>query len=162
MSDRSDLDIARDCAAVMYASDSASQALGITVEIVAPGVARARMRVREDMVNGQAICHGGLLFTLADTAFAFACNSYDRYTVAAAGSIEFLRPARLGDDLLAVAEELHRGRRSGLYNVRVSGPRGQTIAEFRGRSATTGQPILEAGPEGGPDTPPTAGRNPDS
>jgi phenylacetic acid degradation protein PaaD len=150
MNTQSEFDVAKACAAAMYAGDQASQALGIHIEIIRPGVAKARMRVRDDMVNGQAICHGGLIFTLADTAFAFACNSYNRVTVAASASIDFLRPARLGDELLAVAEEIHRGGRSGLYDVRVSGAAGEALAVFRGRSATTREQMLDVEPTPGP------------
>ena len=96
------------------------------------------MRVREDMVNGHAICHGGYIFTLADSAFAFACNSYDVTTVAAHCEISFLRPARLGEMLVAEAEERHRRGRSGIYDVTVRGADGETIALFRGWSRSIG------------------------
>ena len=93
---------AKRCAEAMFANDAASKALGIRVDIPEAGRASAHMTVREDMVNGFDVCHGGLLFTLADTAFVFACNGYDNLTVAAAASIDFLRPARLGDELQVV------------------------------------------------------------
>lgn len=92
------------------------------------------MRVRPDMVNGHHVCHGGLVFALADTAFAYSCNSYNESTVAAAASIDFLAPAHEGDDLSAVASELWRTRRSGLYEITVTNQRGERIALFRGRS----------------------------
>ena len=108
-----DLQRAQLCADKMYANDRASKALGIEIEIPDAGSAIATMHVRETMVNGFDICHGGLVFTLADTAFAFACNAYDELTVAGSGSIEFLRPSVRGDQLRAVATEEHRGRKSG-------------------------------------------------
>ncbi len=134
---------ARACADKMYASDNASQALGIEVEIPEPGTAIATMRVREDMVNGFGICHGGLVFALADTAFAFACNAYDDLTVAGSGTIEFLRPVYCDDTLRAVALEEHRGRRSGLYAVEVLNQYDEFVALFRGRSVSQGEPLLD-------------------
>ena len=138
-----DLEKARACADVMYANDRASRALGIDIEIPEPGSAVATMTVRDDMTNGFDICHGGLLFTLADTAFAFACNAYDDITVAGSGTIEFLRPAFLDDELRAVAVEEHRGQRSGLYAVEVVNQTGEFVALFRGRSVARGQPLLD-------------------
>lgn len=137
-----DLETARACADKMYAADKASQALGIEIEIPEPGSAIATMRVRDDMVNGFDICHGGLVFTLADTAFAFACNAYNDLTVAGAGTIDFLRPVFLGDELRAVALEEHRGRRGGVYAVEVVNQQGEFVALFRGRAISRGQPIL--------------------
>lgn len=139
-----ELKTAKRCARAMWSGDQASKALGMKVEIRKVGSATARMTVREDMVNGFDVCHGGLLFALADTAFAFACNAYDRKTVAASGNIEFLRPARLGDQLRAVAAEEHRGRRTGYYNVRIDNQDGELIALFRGRSVSGKQPLLGA------------------
>ncbi len=138
------LERARACANRMYAGDKASQALGIEIEIPEPGSAIASMRVREDMVNGFNICHGGLVFTLADTAFAFACNAYDDLTVAGSGMIEFLRPVYLDDVLRAVALEEHRGQRSGLYAVEVVNQHDEFVALFRGRSVSRGESVLEA------------------
>lgn len=138
-----ELERARACAERMYAGDKASQALGIKIEIPEPGSAIATMRVREDMVNGFDICHGGLVFTLADTAFAFACNAYDDLTVAGSGTIEFLRPVYLDDQLRAVALEEHRGRRSGLYAAEVLNQHGEFVALFRGRSVSRGEAVLE-------------------
>ena len=132
---------ARRCAEAMYAADLASQHLGIVVSDVAPGRATARMTVTDTMVNGHDICHGGLIFTLADTAFAFACNTYGTTTVAAGADIVFIAPASLGDVLEAAAVERQRGRRTGVYDVTVR--RGsEAIAEFRGRSHDTGRPLL--------------------
>jgi acyl-CoA thioesterase len=96
------------------------------------------MKVREDMVNGHQLCHGGLIFTLADSAFAFACNTYDLVTVAAAGTIEFLLSARLGDELTATAEERSRSKRTGVYDVTVRNQQGECVALFRGRSHQIG------------------------
>lgn len=138
----SELVTAKRCAEKMWAGDAASRALGMTVEIRAVGSATARMDVRDDMVNGFDICHGGLLFTLADTAFAFACNAYDRMTFAASGQIEFLRPAVLGDVLCAVATEEYRGRNNGFYTVRIDNQDGHTVALFRGRSVSRKEPVL--------------------
>ena len=138
-----ELELAKLCAEKMYADDESSKALGIEVVIPDAGAAIATMRVRDDMVNGFGICHGGLIYTLADTAFAFACNAYDDLTVAAAGSIEYLRPAHAGDDLRAVALEEHRGRRTGLYTIEVFNQEQQRVAVFRGRSASRGESILQ-------------------
>jgi acyl-CoA thioesterase len=134
--------IAKRCAEVMYASDAASKALGIRVDVAEAGKAVASMTVREDMVNGFDVCHGGIVFTLADTAFAFACNGYDNRTFAAAASIDFLRPARLGDELRAVAREDYRGSRTGFYTAEVRNQRDEVVAMFRGRSASDGASLL--------------------
>ncbi len=120
-------------AAAMYATDGASQALGIRIQDVSPGRARAVMRVRADMLNGHGICHGGYLFLLADTAFAFACNTYGPSVVASGADVSFLAPVREGDELVAEAVERVRRGRSGLYDVTVR--RGtEPVLEFRGRS----------------------------
>jgi len=137
-----DLELARACADKMYADDHASRALGIEIEIPEPGTAVASMTVRKDMVNGFDICHGGMVFTLADTAFAFACNAYDEVTVAGAASIDFLRPVFLGDELKAVALEEHRGRRGGVYAVEVVNQQGEFVALFRGRAIGRGEKLL--------------------
>jgi acyl-CoA thioesterase len=131
-----ELETARACAKKMFDADEATRALGIEIDIPEPGSARATMTVRADMVNGLDVCHGGLIFTLADTAFAFACNAYDQLTVAASGHIDFLRPAKRGDTLIATAVEEHRGRRSGIYSVEVVNDAGKRVALFRGRSAS--------------------------
>ena len=137
-----DLERARRCAEAMYTKDAASQALGITIDIPAPGEAIARMEVREDMMNGFDVCHGGLIFTLADTAFAFACNAYDRLTYAAAADIEFLRPASRGDALAATAREDYRGKKTSLYSIEVRNQRDEVVAMFRGRSASMQETVL--------------------
>jgi acyl-CoA thioesterase len=123
-------------AARMYADDRASQALGISIDEVGPGRATARMRVTRDMTNGHGIAHGGYIFLLADTAFAYACNSYGPVTVAQAGQITFLSPAREGDELIAAAAERVRRQRSGIYDVSVRRADGPVLAEMRGQSRT--------------------------
>lgn len=138
-----ELERARACADRMYAGDKASRALGIKIEIPEAGAAIATMQVRGDMVNGFDICHGGLVFALADTAFAFACNAYDDMTVAGSATIEYLRPVYLDDKLRAVALEEHRGRRSGLYAVEVLNQHDEFVALFRGRSVSRGGTVLE-------------------
>ena len=137
-----ELELARLCADTMWNGDKASQALGIEVEITAAGAASARMTIREDMVNGLDICHGGLVFALADTAFAFACNAYNVQSFAASCHIDFMRPAILGDVLHAMASEDHRGRRSGYYTVEINNQRDELVALFRGRSGSKGEPML--------------------
>lgn len=134
---------AQRCADQMYQSDQASRELGIDITVTAPGMVSARMTVLRSMLNGFDICHGGYIFTLADTAFAFACNAYNDLTVAAAASIEFLRPAREGDRLRADAEELSRSGRSGIYDVTVRNQDDIRIAVFRGRAHATGKPLLD-------------------
>jgi len=107
------------------------------VESIGPGRATLSMRVRDDMTNGHGIAHGGFIFTLADSAFAFACNTYNVRTVAQACDIVFVLPAGAGDELVATAVERHRSGRSGIYDIRVT--RGEdVVAEFRGRSRTIG------------------------
>lgn len=126
-------EVARRSAEAMWSSDRASRSLGMEILDVAPGRATMRMTVREDMVNGHAIGHGGFTFTLADSAFAFACNSYNRSTVAASCEIRFLAPTRLGDELVAEAVERSRVGRDGVYDITVRS--GATVvAEFVGRS----------------------------
>jgi acyl-CoA thioesterase len=128
--------LAERSAAAMYEADLASRHLGIQIDQIAPGRATARMQVRDTMLNGHAICHGGYVFLLADTAFAFACNTYGPTTVAAACDVVFLGPAHLGDELIAEATERHRYGRSGIYDVTVRRPDTTVIAEFRGHSRT--------------------------
>jgi acyl-CoA thioesterase len=128
---------ARASADAMWADDRASQALGMEVVAVGPGTATLRMTVRDDMVNGHAIGHGGLTFTLADSAFAFACNSYNRVTVAAGAEVRFRRPTRLGDVLVATAEERSRDGRDGTYEVTVTRD-DEVVATFTGRSREMG------------------------
>ena len=118
----------------LFASDRASQALGIRIVEIRPGYSRLTMLVRPDMVNGHRICHGGMVFALADSAFAFSCNSYNESTVAAAASIDFLAPACEGDELTATAAELWRTGRNGIYEITIINQKGARIALFRGRS----------------------------
>jgi acyl-CoA thioesterase len=126
--------IAERSARALFERDRASQALGMRLVEVRPGRARVVMTVRPDMVNGHDVCHGGMVFALADSAFAFACNSYNESTVAAAGAIDFLAAARAGDELTAEASELWRTRRNGIYEISVTNQRGERVALFRGRS----------------------------
>lgn len=126
--------IAERAAEALYRGDAASRQLGMTIESCGPGRATVAMRIRPDMVNGHRICHGGLIFALADSAFAFACNSYGDNTVAAGAAIEFLAPGREGDVLRAIATERWRAGRAGIYEIEVRNQRDETIALFRGRS----------------------------
>jgi len=126
-------DLARACADAMWKEDDASCGLGMKIIEVAPGRATLSMTVQPHMVNGQRIAHGGFIFTLADSAFAFACNSHNEKAVAAQGNITFIRPGKLGDVLVASAREISRGGRSGIYDVQVK-VGDQVIAEFRGHS----------------------------
>jgi acyl-CoA thioesterase len=130
---------------VMYAQDKASRALGMTVEAIGPGHATLRMSVRDDMLNGHATCHGGLIFTLADSAFAFACNACNRVTVALGAQVTFVNPAKLGDVLIAEAKEQSRTRRTGVYDVEVTTEDGRTIALFRGNAYETKGTVTEMG-----------------
>jgi acyl-CoA thioesterase len=135
--------VARACAEAMYADDAASRALGITIDGVGPGRATARMTVTSSMINGHGIAHGGYVFLLADTAFAFACNTYDRRTVAAGCDIVFVDAARDGDELVAEAAERVRVGRSGVYDVTVRRADGSVVAEMRGRSRTIAGTLLD-------------------
>src|SRR6201996_3969522 len=127
----------------MWNEDDASSGLGMKIVEVGPGRATLTMTVRPDMVNGQRIAHGGFIFTLADSAFAFACNSHNEKSVAAQGNITFIKPGKLGDRLTATAREISRGGRSGIYDVRVTSG-DEVIAEFRGHSRTIGGTWLRA------------------
>jgi acyl-CoA thioesterase len=132
-------ELARSSAEAMWADDAASRGMGMEIVSIAPGRAEVTMTIREDMVNGHALCHGGLIATLADSTFALACNTYGEVTVASGFEIDFLEPGRLGDVLVATAVERVRRGRSGIYDVTVR--RGETvIAEFRGRSRTLARP----------------------
>ncbi len=121
-------------AEAMYARDRTAQALGMRIVNVGPGTALLSMKVGPDMVNGHHICHGGMIFTLADTAFAYACNSYNKNTVASACHIDFLAPAREGDLLEAEAQERSASGRTGVYDITVRTAGGQVVALFRGKS----------------------------
>jgi acyl-CoA thioesterase len=127
-------DLAEATATAMFARDRAAQALGMNIVRVQPGSALLTMKVRSDMVNGHHICHGGMLFSLADTAFAYACNSYNRNTVASACHIDFLASAKEGEMLEAEAVERSAAGRTGVYDVTIKVVGGKTIALFRGKS----------------------------
>jgi acyl-CoA thioesterase len=118
----------------MYERDPASQALGMTLDAIRPGYARMRMRVREDMLNGHGTCHGGYIFMLADSAFAFACNSHNFNTVGAGCTIDYLAPGRAGDVLVAEAVEQALAGKTGVYDVVVMDQDGRKVALFRGKS----------------------------
>ncbi len=118
----------------MYERDPASQALGMTLDEIRPGYARMSMRVRGDMLNGHATCHGGYIFMLADSAFAFACNSHNFNTVGAGCTIDYLAPGREGDLLVAEAVEQALQGKTGVYDIKVTTQEGRTIALFRGKS----------------------------
>jgi len=126
--------LAERVAAAMQARDTATQALGIRIVQVSPGKAELAMVVRADMLNGHEICHGGFIFTLADSAFAYACNSYNLNTVASGCAIDFIAPARLGNLLTAKAHERQLAGRTGVYDVEVVDDQGETVALFRGKS----------------------------
>lgn len=124
------------CAEVMWENDSASKWLGMKIERVDEGSATLSLEIGETHTNGHNICHGGIIFSLADSAFAFACNSYNQNTVAQHNTITYVAPAKLGDTLIATAKEISKSGRSGIYDVNVSNNHGETIAEFRGCSRT--------------------------
>jgi len=128
----------------LLARDQTSRRLDMRIIQIAPGCAKIAMLVRVDMLNGQGSCHGGILFSLADSAFAFACNTYNAVTVAAGATIDFLVPARQGDELTAVATELWRSRRSGIYDVELLNQRNERVAQFRGRSHELDAKLLTA------------------
>ena len=125
---------AESAARALFATDHASQGLGMSILAVAPGVATVTMTIRPDMTNGHGICHGGFIFALADSAFAFACNSHNQRHVAQNCQITYLAPGRLGARLTATAAERHRADRSGITDVTVTDQGGTIIAEFRGHS----------------------------
>jgi acyl-CoA thioesterase len=127
----------------MWQDDHASKALGMTVHAIGPGTAQLSMTVRQDMLNGHQICHGGLMTTLADSTFAFACNAYNELTVASGFDVNIIASAKLGDTLTATASEVAKTRRTGVYDIDVRDQDGRRIAAFRGRSMTlTGKLIV--------------------
>jgi len=128
--------LAERTAQIIQREDRASRWLGMQLDEVRPGYARLRMRVTDNMVNGQNVCHGGLIFSLADSSFGFACNSHNQHALAASCSIDFLAPAALGDELTAEANETAHAGRTRIYDVRVTNQEGTLIAVFRGKSAT--------------------------
>lgn len=134
--------LANDCAQAMWQQDTASQSQGMQLKSVSPGTAILEMPVAAHMLNGHKTCHGGFIFTLADSAFAFACNTYNKTTVAAAADISFVSPAYEGDMLTATASETWKKGRSGLYDVTVTNQNNEPVAFFRGKSRT----ISKTGP----------------
>jgi acyl-CoA thioesterase len=135
---------ARTAVARLFEADLASQALGIEIIEVAPGRVQIAMTVRPDMVNGHGMCHGGIVFAFADSAFAFACNSHGDPMVAAGASIEFLAPTPRGERLTATATEVSRRARHGIYDVAVTGASGEVLAHFRGRCSRLRGPAPSA------------------
>jgi len=135
-------EIAETCARMMWEDDTASQKLGMALLHIAPGEADISMTVTKDMTNGHGNCHGGYIFTLADSAFAFACNTYNQVTVAQHCSVTYTAPGSLGDFLTASAREISRIGRSGIYDIRVTREDGTVIAEFRGHSRTINRTFL--------------------
>ena len=142
-------DLARACADAMWKEDGASQGLGMEILEVKAGQAVLTMTIRPHMVNGHGIAHGGFIFTLADSAFAFACNSHNQRTVAAQCNISFIRPGKLGDRLVASAREISRTGRSGIYDVRVT-VNDTVVAELRGHSRTIGGALVPMAEAAGP------------
>ncbi len=134
-------DVARACADAMWRDDSASRGLGMELVAIAPGEATMAMTVQPHMVNGHGLAHGGFIFTLADSAFAFACNSFNDRAVAAHCAVTFIRSGKLGQRLVAEARVVSRSGRSGIYDVRVTAD-AETIAEFRGHSRTIGGQLV--------------------
>jgi acyl-CoA thioesterase len=129
-------EMAEACAKAMWDLDTASQNLGMRIERIAPGEATLSMEITDKMSNGHGNCHGGYIFTLADSAFAFACNGYNQLTVAQNCSISYISPGKIGDRLTAVAREISRKGRSGIYDISISNQSGDLVAEFRGLSRT--------------------------
>ncbi len=134
--------VAEACAKTMWLEDRASQGLGMSLRRIAPGEAVISMTVRKDMTNGHGICHGGFIFTLADSTFAFACNTYDQRTVAQQCAVTFLQPVREGEKLTAHAVERTRAGRGGIYDVTVRDSSNKVVAEFRGHSRTISGRLL--------------------
>ena len=134
--------LAEATAEAMYARDRAAHALGIQIVRVQPGASLLTMKVRPDMVNGHHICHGGMIFSLADTAFAYACNAYNKNTVASACHIDFLAPGKEGEMLEAEAVERSAAGRTGVYDITVRGEKGQTIALFQGKCYRTAGEVI--------------------
>jgi len=128
--------LAERIAGIIEREDRASRLLGMRLDEVKPGAARLSMRVTQDMVNGQRVCHGGLIFALADSSFGYACNTHNQRALAASCTIDFLAPAQLGDQLTAEAAEAARAGRTSIYDVRVTNQQGELVALFRGKAAT--------------------------
>jgi acyl-CoA thioesterase len=126
--------LAQAVAAHMIARDPATRLLGMELLAIAPGHARLSMKVTANMLNSQGVCHGGMLFALADSAFAYSCNSRNQATVASACNIDFLRPVQEGDQIIATASERSLGGRTGVYDIVLTNQREETVALFRGKS----------------------------
>lgn len=135
----------------MWKDDRASKMLGLNVVAIGPGTSTVTMTVREDMLNGHDICHGGLITTLADSAFAFACNAYNELTVASGFDVNIVAAGKRGDVMTATAREVSKAGRTGVYDIHVRNQRGELIAAFRGRSYTMkGKPLVDGLPMGKP------------
>ena len=134
--------LAQQASAHMHTTDYCAHMLGVEIQKIAPGFAQLSMVVRPEFANGHGMCHGGLVSALADTAFAHACNSHNRKTVAQRFSIDFIRPANVGEKLLASAEEQSRGKQTGIYLVKVTNPDGKLVAIFNGTSFEIGGPVV--------------------
>lgn len=148
--------LAEACRDWMWRNDRASQGLGMQVLAVSPGGASLCMKVREDMLNGHDICHGGFITTLADSTFAFACNAYNEVTVASGFDVNLIAAARLGDLLTATAVELSKAGRTGVYDITVQNQRHEPVAAFRGRSySMKGKALIEGQAVGKPAVPRT-------
>ncbi|CDN95899.1 hydroxyphenylacetyl-CoA thioesterase PaaI [Agrobacterium tumefaciens] len=128
--------LAEACAKAMWDDDNATRHLGMELLAIAPGEATITMTIAETMTNGHGTCHGGYIFTLADSAFAFACNTYNQRTVAQHCSVTYIAPAFKGDRLTATAREVSRRGRAGIYDIRITNQEGEHVAEFRGHSRT--------------------------
>jgi acyl-CoA thioesterase len=142
MTNQEAMSLANECAKALFERDPASRGMGMRLLSVGPGTTRIGMSIREDMLQGHGTCHGGYLFALADSAFAFACNTYNEATVAIGCSIDYIVPARLGDTLTAEASEQSRSGRTGNYDVRIENQQGQLIALFHGKSYKVRGPVL--------------------
>jgi len=142
MSDTTPESLAQAAGAAMFARDTASQGLGMTLDEIRPGYARMSMRIRPDMLNGHGSCHGGFIFTLADSAFAFACNSHNLVTVGAGCTIDYLAPGRQDDLLTAEAVERALAGKTGIYDVNVINQDGRIVATFRGKSHRLGGEVV--------------------
>lgn len=138
MSSQTTITLAQQSADIMYRDDACAKVMGMVIEQVSEGAAQLSMTVTPHMLNGHKTCHGGQLFSLADTAFAYACNSHGLAAVASSCSIDFIRPAYEGDTLTAVANVKHQGKRTGLYEVEIVNQQGKTLAWFYGRAHRLG------------------------
>ena len=143
MTEITSLELAKQCSAHMHARDAVAANMHMIPEIISPGAAKVSMTITPSMLNGLGTCHGGMIFTLADTALAHACNSRNEANVAMDCRIDFLSPGLEGDLLLATATEKHKGRKSSLYEVVVSNQSGKNIALFQGRSYFIGRPVIQ-------------------